>query len=118
MDKTGEKQITISYGDFSKVEIRVGTIIDVQDFPEARRPAYRLQIDFGELGIKRSSAQITNYKKDKLMGMKIVAVTNFAPKQIANFISEVLVLGALTSEGVILLTPSDPEKTKPGDRIA
>lgn len=118
MDREGEKTIIINYKEFSRVKIMVGTIIDVQDFPEARRPAYKLQIDFGEFGIKRSSAQITNYEKNKLVGMKIVAVTNFAPKQVANFISEVLVLGALTSEGVILLTPTDPEKAKPGDLVA
>ena len=110
--------MNISFDDFSKVEIRVGVILDVQDFPEAKKPAYRLTIDFGEFGIKRSSAQIRNYEKRGLIGMKIVAVTNFPPKQVANFISEVLVLGVLSSNGVILLTPTDPEKTKQGDRIA
>ncbi|MCL4449853.1 MAG: tRNA-binding protein [Candidatus Thermoplasmatota archaeon] len=110
--------MNISFDDFLKVEIRVGAILDVQDFPEAKKPAYRLTIDFGDFGIKRSSAQIRNYEKRDLIGMKIVAVTNFPPKQVANFISEVLVLGVLSSNGVILLTPTDPEKTKPGDRIA
>lgn len=110
--------MNITYEDFSKVDIRVGTIVDVQDFPEAKKPAYKLTIDFGDIGIKKSSAQITNYQKSDLMGMKIVAVTNFPPKQVANFISEVLVLGAVSSNGIILLTPTDPEKTKPGDRIA
>lgn len=110
--------MNISFDDFSKVEIRVGAILDVQDFPEAKKPAYRLTIDFGNFGIKKSSAQIRNYEKNDLIGMKIVAVTNFPPKQVANFISEVLVLGALSSNGVILLTPTDPDKTKPGDRIA
>jgi tRNA-binding protein len=110
--------MNISFDDFLKVEIRVGAILDVQDFPEAKKPAYRLTIDFGDFGIKRSSAQIRNYEKRDLIGMKIVAVTNFPPKQVANFISEVLVLGVLSSNGVILLTPTDQEKTKPGDRIA
>lgn len=110
--------MTISFDDFSKVDIRVGKIIDVQDFHEARKPAYKLTIDFGKLGIKKSSAQIRNYKASDLMGMKIVAVINFEPKQIANFLSEVLVLGAMTDNGVILLTPCNPEKTAPGDRIA
>ncbi|MEM0155209.1 MAG: tRNA-binding protein [Thermoplasmataceae archaeon] len=109
--------MTISLDDFSKVDIRVGTIIEVQDFQEAKKPAYKLTIDFGELGVKKSSAQIRNYKATDLIGMKIVAVTNFRPKQVANFMSEVLVLGAMTEEGVILLTPSVPEKTLPGDKI-
>ena len=110
--------MTISFIDFSKLDIRIGKIIDVQDFPEARKPAYKLTIDFGNLGIKKSSAQIRNYKASDLVGMKIVAVTNFEPKQVANFMSEVLVLGAMTDNGVILLKPSLPEKTVPGDKIA
>ena len=110
--------MTISFSDFSKLDIRIGKIIDVQDFPEARKPAYKLTIDFGNIGIKKSSAQIRNYKASDLIGMKIVAVTNFEPKQVANFMSEVLVLGAMTDNGVILLTPSLPEKTVPGDKIA
>ncbi|MEM0136183.1 MAG: tRNA-binding protein [Thermoplasmatales archaeon] len=108
----------ISYEDFSKVEIRVGTILDVQDFPEAKKAAYKLTIDFGDIGIKKSSAQIKNYEKNTLKGMKIIAVTNFPPKQVANFVSEVLVLGAISRNGVILLTPTDPDKTIPGDRVA
>jgi tRNA-binding protein len=110
--------MTISFDDFSKIDIRIGAIVDVKDFPEARKPAYKLSIDFGKLGIKKSSAQITNYKAADLIGMKVVAVTNFQPKQVANFISEVLVLGAMTDNGVILLTPSIPGKTTPGDKIA
>ena len=110
--------MAISFNDFSKLDIRIGKIIDVQDFPEARKPAYKLTIDFGNFGIKKSSAQVRNYKASDLIGMKIVAVTNFEPKQIANFMSEVLVLGAMTESGVILLTPSMPDKTAPGDKIA
>ncbi|MCL4371743.1 tRNA-binding protein [Candidatus Marsarchaeota archaeon] len=106
----------IEYKDFEKVDMRVGIIIKVEDFPEAKKPAYKLTIDFGEgIGIKRSSAQITNYRKEDLIGRKVVAVANFPPKQVANFISEVLVLGAITSGGVKLLSiyPDAP----PGSRI-
>ena len=97
----------ITYDDFLKVEIRVGKIIDVEDFPKARKPAYKLLIDFGEFGRKRSSAQITTfYKKEELVGRLITAVTNFPPKQIADFISEVLVLGVvLDNNDVVLLKP-------------
>jgi tRNA-binding protein len=107
----------ITWDDFVKVDIRVGTIISVEDFPEARKPAYKLTIDFGEnIGIKRSSAQITElYKKDHLKGRKIIAVTNFPPRQIGPFMSECLVLGAYTDEGVELLTTGT--KTKNGDKI-
>ena len=108
----------ISWADFEKVDMRVGVVVKAEDFPKAKKPAYRLTIDFGELGIKRSSAQITNYTKDELQGMKVIAVVNFPPKQVADFVSEVLVLGALTKEGVIVLTPSRPGKAMPGDRIA
>lgn len=97
----------VSFSDFQKVDIRVGKIISVEDFPDAEKPTYKLAIDFGELGIRRSSAQITrNYKKEGLVGRTIVAVVNFPPKQVANFASEVLVLGAVPEEGnVILLEP-------------
>ena len=108
----------ISWADFEKVDMRVGVVVKAEDFPKAKKPAYRLTIDFGELGIKRSSAQITNYTKDELQGMKVVAVVNFPPKQVADFVSEVLVLGALTKEGVIVLTLSRPGKAMHGDRIA
>lgn len=95
----------ITYQDFEKVEMRVGVITKAEDFPEARKPAYRLTMDFGpEIGIKHSSAQITNYRKEELEGRKVVAVVNFPPKQVANFISEVLVLGAITEKGVMLLS--------------
>lgn len=97
---------TISFDDFSKVDIRVGTIIEVQDFPKARKPAFQLTIDFGDLGVKRSSAQITTlYSKEHLLGKQILAVVNFPKKQIANFLSECLVLGAVDGSDVILLQP-------------
>ncbi len=98
----------ITYDHFEKVDIRVGRIIEVEDFPQARKPAYKLTIDFGPLiGIKRSSAQVTNYPKEELLGMQIVAVVNFPPKQIGPFISEVLTLGVPAANGeVILLAPT------------
>jgi len=97
----------ISYDDFAKVEMRVGRIVAVEDFPEARKPAWKLTIDLGsELGTRRSSAQITNYAREELEGRLIVAVTNFPPRQIGPVRSEVLVLGASDPEGrVILLAP-------------
>lgn len=97
----------ISYYDFERVEMRVGRIVRAEPFPEARRPAYRLWIDFGELGVKRSSAQVTaHYSADDLVGRQVVAVTNFPPKQIASFMSEVLVLGVPSEqEEVVLLSP-------------
>jgi tRNA-binding protein len=97
---------TITFEDFTKVDLRVGTIIEVTDFPEARNPAYQLTIDFGELGIKKSSAQITTlYSKEALLNRQIVAVVNFPKKQIAKFMSECLVLGAVNNRDVILLNP-------------
>lgn len=93
-----------TFDDFSKLDIRAGTIISVEDFPEAKKPAYKLTIDFGELGTKRSSAQITNlYSKEDLMNKQIVAVVNFPPKQIGPFVSECLVLGVYNKDGVVLL---------------
>ncbi len=102
--------MTISWDDFEKVDMRAGTIIEVNDFPKARKPAYRLKIDFGEAGIKNSSAQITNYySKESLLNRKVIAVVNFPPKQIADFISECLVLGVYDeNKNVILL---EPERT-------
>ena len=96
---------TISFDDFMKVEMHVGTIITAVDFEKARKPAYQLTIDFGEtIGVKRSSAQITVlYKKEDLIGRQIIAVTNFPPRQIGNFFSEVLVLGSVDTEGVVTL---------------
>ena len=101
---------TISYADFERVDIRVGRIVQVDEFPEARKPAYRLRIDFGpEIGIKKSSAQITGYPKESLVGMQVIAVVNFPPRQIGPFMSEVLTLGLPDVEGnVVLLTPTRP----------
>ncbi|MEO1032613.1 MAG: tRNA-binding protein [Bacteroidota bacterium] len=96
----------ITFEDFTKVDLRVGTILEVNDFPNARKPAYQLTIDFGDLGIKRSSAQITTqYKKEDLIQRQIVAVVNFPKKQIANFMSECLVMGAVKDNDVFLLHP-------------
>lgn len=102
----------ISWNDFEKVEMRVGTIIAVDDFPEARNPSYKLTIDFGELGIKKSSAQITKlYSKDVLVNKQVIAVVNFPVKQIANFFSECLVLGVVGEEREItLLVPEGTVK--------
>jgi len=95
-----------TFDEFMDLDIRVGRIISVQDFPEARKPAYKLAIDFGPLGIKRSSAQITElYEKEDLVGREVVCVVNFPPKQVADFVSEVLVLGVYTESGVVLLQP-------------
>jgi tRNA-binding protein len=109
--------VTIGWGDFEKVDLRVGVVTDAREFPEARRPAYRLWIDFGPLGVKRSSAQITDrYRPEALIGRQVVAVVNFPPKQIGSFVSEVLVLGAYGEAGqVILLAPDHP--VTPGSRI-
>jgi len=96
----------IIFEDFAKVDLRVGTIIEVNDFPEARQPAYQLTIDFGDLGIRKSSAQITTlYSKEALLNRQIVAVVNFPKKQIATFMSACLVLGAVNNKDVILLKP-------------
>ena len=97
----------IVYDDFAKVDMRVGRIVEVEDFPEARKPAWKLTVDFGsEIGLKRSSAQITNYSREELEGRLVVGVVNFPPRQIGPVRSEVLVLGASDSEGrVILLAP-------------
>ncbi|HET9409564.1 MAG TPA: tRNA-binding protein [Candidatus Sulfotelmatobacter sp.] len=97
----------ISWKDFEKVELRAGTILEVEDFPEARKPAYKLKIDFGDLGVKQSSAQITHlYRKEDLLGKQILGVLNFAPKQIAHFRSEVLTTGFYLPSGeVVLLHP-------------
>jgi len=107
----------ITWDDFEKVEMRVGTIIDVNDFPRAKKPAYKLTIDFGELGIKQSSAQITHfYKKDDLTNKQVIAVVNFVPKNIGGFMSECLVLGIYNEENnVILLQPQ--QKVSNGLRI-
>ena len=107
----------ITFEDFLKVDIRIGTIIEVNDFPKARKPAYQLTIDFGDLGIKKSSAQITDlYSKKDLLNKQVSAVINFKPRQIANFMSEVLVIGVYNTEGkVVLLRPS--KVTKNGEQV-
>jgi tRNA-binding protein len=97
----------IEFDDFLKVDMRVGRVVGVEEFPEARKPAYKLTIDFGpEVGTKRSSAQITNYAREELEGRLVIAVVNFPPRQIGPFMSEVLTLGASDQDGnVILLEP-------------
>jgi tRNA-binding protein len=107
----------ITFDDFLKVDMRVGRVLAVEEFPEARKPAWKLRIDFGpELGERRSSAQITNYAREELEGRLVVAVVNFPPRQIGPVRSEVLVLGAMRGETVILLEPRNG--AEPGDRIA
>ncbi|WP_309608835.1 tRNA-binding protein [Flavobacterium sp.] len=99
----------INWGDFEKVDMRIGTILEVNDFPEAKKPAYKLTIDFGiEIGIKKTSAQITkNYTKQDLINKQIIAVVNFPPKQIGKFMSECLVLGSVGVDNSIVLLTSD-----------
>ncbi len=97
---------TISFKDFEKIDLRVGTIIEVKDFAKAKNPAYQLSIDFGPLGLKKTSAQITTlYKKQDLLNRQVIAVVNFPKKQIANFMSECLLLGAVNIKDVVLLHP-------------
>lgn len=107
----------LTWEDFEKVEMRVGTILEVRDFPKARNSAYQLFIDFGSFGTKKSSAQITTlYKKEDLIGKQVIAVVNFPPKQIANFISECLVLGVIgENKEIVLLQPE--RKIQDGFRI-
>ena len=101
----------ITFEDFTKVDLRIGTILKVNDFPNARKPAYQLTIDFGDLGIKKSSAQITSqYKKEDLVNRQIVAVVNFPKKKIADFMSECLVIGAVKENDVFLLHPETKVK--------
>ncbi len=100
----------ITFDDFMAVDMRVGRVTAVDDFPEARKPAWKLTIDFGpEIGVKRSSAQITNYSRDELQGRLVVAVVNFPPRQIGPFMSEVLCLGAADDEGRIILLAPDSD---------
>ena len=108
----------LTWAQFEAVDIRVGRVAAVDDFPEARRPAWKLTIDFGErIGIRRCSAQITNYARDELEGRTVVAVVNFPPKQIGPFISECLVLGAVDEHGTVTLLAADVGANL-GDRIA
>ena len=97
----------LEWNDFQKVDIRVGKILEVSAFPEAIHPAYRLLIDFGQLGTRKSSAQITNYRFKELIGRQVVAVVNFPPKQIGPFVSEVLILGAVDKSGEVKLLRPD-----------
>ena len=108
----------LSWSDFEKVEMRVGTIIEANDFPEARNPSYQLLIDFGsEFGQRKTSAQITSlYSKKELLGKQVVAVVNFPKKQIANFMSECLVIGAVKASDVFLLHPES--KVKNGSQVS
>jgi len=106
------------WSDFEKIDMRVGRIVAAEDFPEARKPAWKLRIDFGaEIGEKRSSAQITNYAREELEGRLVVAVVNFPPRQIGPVRSEVLVLGAVAEDHPVLLLVPDAG-SQPGDRIA
>lgn len=105
----------ITFEDFQSVDIRVGTIVSVKEFPEAKKPAYQLTVDLGSLGTKNSSAQITDlYKKDELVGRQVMCVVNFKPMKIAGFTSEILVLGAETEAGIVLL---DSDKTAPNGSV-
>ena len=104
-----EATTTINWNDFSKIEMRAGTILSADVFEEARNPAYKLMVDFGEFGVKKSSAQITkSYTPEELIGKQVIAVVNFPPKQIANIQSECLVLGTVNGDEVIVLTPDKP----------
>lgn len=106
-----------SFEDFIKVDVRIGTITEIKEFPKAKKPAYQMLIDFGTIGIKKSSAQITElYTKEKLLGKQVVAIINFNPRQIANFMSECLILGIYNKDGhVVLLQTSQPIKN--GEQI-
>jgi tRNA-binding protein len=109
--------MTISFAEFEKVDLRVGTIIAVDDFPEARKPAWKLTVDFGELGIRRSSAQITvHYRKEDLLGKQVLAVLNFPPRQIGPFMSEVLVTGVPDANGAVVLISPD-QKVPNGGKL-
>ena len=109
--------MSISWDDFARVDMRVGVVVDAREFPEAIRPALKLWIDFGPLGVKRSSAQVTHrYARADLIGRRVVAVVNFPPKQIGPFVSEVLVLGAYNEAGEVILLRPDTDVT-PGAQI-
>lgn len=106
----------VAFDDFLKVDIRVGRIVEVEDFPEARRPAWKLRVDFGpDIGVLRSSAQITNYPREDLLGRLVLGVVNFPPRQVGPVRSEVLVLGTYSAEGVLLVSPEPSARL--GDRL-
>jgi|TARA_B110000967_G_scaffold205109_1_gene248924 tRNA-binding protein len=108
----------ITFEDFLKIDIRIGTIIEVHDFPKARKPAYQLKIDFGDLGIKKSSAQITDlYTKEQLQDKQVAAVVNFKPRQIANFMSECLVIGVYNTDGNVVLLQAT-KAIKNGEQVS
>ena len=107
----------LAWDEFMRVDMRVGRIVEVEDFPEARKPAWKLRVDFGaEVGVRRSSAQITNYERDQLIGRRVIGVVNFPPKQIGPVRSECLVLGTYTADGAVLLLAPEPEAAL-GDRV-
>jgi tRNA-binding protein len=107
----------LGWEEFMRVDMRVGRIVEVEDFPEARRPAWKLRVDFGEqIGMRRSSAQITNYERDELVGRRVIAVVNFPPKQIGPVRSECLVLGTYAADGTVLLLAPEPQAAL-GDRV-
>ena len=107
----------LAWDEFMRVDVRVGRIVDVEDFPEARNPAWKLRVDFGaQIGVRRSSAQITNYAREELVGRRVVAVVNFPPKQIGPVRSECLVLGTYAADGTVLLLAPEPE-AELGDRM-
>jgi tRNA-binding protein len=110
LSKIENRMLFINWEDFEKIDIRLGTVLEARPFPNARKPSYQLTIDFGDLGIKRSSAQITaHYTPEELAGQQVIAVVNFPPKQIANFFSECLVLGVYDENNeVVLLKPGFP----------
>ena len=109
---------TITFEDFSIVDIRIGTIINVKDFPKAKKPAYQITIDFGEIGLKKTSAQITQlYTKEQLIGKQITAIVNFKPKQIANFMSECLILGIENNQQKIVLLKASKTAIKNGEQV-
>jgi tRNA-binding protein len=107
----------LAWDEFTRVDMRVGRIVEVDEFPEARKPAWKLRVDFGEeIGVRRSSARIANYAREELVGRLVVAVVNFPPKQIGPVRSECLVLGTYTGDGVVLLLAPEPEAAL-GDRV-
>ncbi len=108
----------ITWQDFEKVELRIGTIVEVNDFPKAKKPSYQLNIDLGSIGIKRSSAQLTKlYTKDDLIGKQVLCVVNFPPRQVANFFSEVLTTGFIGEDGEVVLAVPD-RKIINGSKLA